>query len=141
VVGGVLAESCSLPERSGRAVVIGAGINCLQQRGHFTDELARIATSLECESAEPVNRASVAAGLLARLDHWLRVAVEQPDGWTRVRSAWRVRCQDTGARVTLEHDGRTFTGTALDISEEGDLVVELDQGGRRAFAGTTTARV
>jgi hypothetical protein len=41
----------------------------------------------------------------------------------------------------LEHDGRTFTGTALDISEEGDLVVELDQGGRRAFAGTTTARV
>jgi BirA family biotin operon repressor/biotin-[acetyl-CoA-carboxylase] ligase len=140
-VGGVLAESCLLGCHATRAVVIGVGINCLQQRGHFADELARTATSLESESARAVNRASVASGLLARLDHWLRVTVEQLDGWTQVRSAWRARCQDQGTRVTLEHDGRTFAGTALDISDDGDLVVELDQGARRAFTAATTTRV
>lgn len=138
-VGGVLAESC--PLSSARAVVIGIGINCLQQRGHFDAELADRATSLEVESAQPVSRAAVAAAVLARLDHWLLVGARERTGWAELRSAWRACCGDVGTRVTLEHDGRVHTGTALDISAAGDLVVQLDQGGRRQFASATTTRV
>lgn len=145
-LGGVLAESCRLPGPAGdvaggRALALGIGLNCLQQRGHFKGELADKATSLECETKQPVNRAAVAAGLLARLDDWLDVAARQPAGWAHMRSTWRTHCEDVGARVTLEHDGRTFAGTALDISDDGDLIVELDRGGPQHFPAATTTRI
>lgn len=143
-LGGVLAESILVPagksETGRRAVVIGVGINCLQQRGHFSGPLAQTATSLECESAQPVDRGTVAASLLARLDHWLVLCGQQPDGWAQMRAAWRRRCEDVGTRVTLEHDARVFAGTALDVADNGDLVVQLDEGGRRHFAAATTTR-
>jgi BirA family biotin operon repressor/biotin-[acetyl-CoA-carboxylase] ligase len=140
-LGGVLAESCVLPGATERAVVIGVGINGLQQRGHFRGALAQTATSLECECTQPLNRAALAAALLARLDRWLLVCRDQAGGWSAMRAAWRARCDDVGMRVTLEHDGRAFCGTAVEISDVGDLVVQLDEGGRRQFAATATTRV
>ncbi len=140
-LGGVLAEACALSATTERAVVIGVGINGLQQRGHFRSALAQTATSLECECTQPLNRAALAAALVARLDRWLVLCREQPAGWSQMRAAWRARCDDVGTRVTLEHDGRAFRGTALEISDLGDLVVQLDEGGRRHFAAATTTRV
>lgn len=138
-LGGVLAEVATLNER--RALVIGVGINCLQQRGHFAGELSDKATSLECASESAIQRAPIAAALLRRLDAWLHVGAARSDGWHCLRTAWRDRCADLGMRVTLEQDTRTYTGTVLDIADAGDLVVELDQGGRRHFAAATTTRV
>ena len=140
-LGGILAESCGLPGTADRALVIGVGINCLQQRGHFKGDLAQMATSLECECSHPVNRAAVAAALLARLDDWLARCRSQPTVWGQVRSAWQARCEDVGTRVTLEHDGRTYRGTALEISDAGDLVVALDDGARRQFVAANTTRL
>lgn len=137
--GGVLAESCPLP--AGRALVIGIGLNCLQQRGHFPPELADAATSLELESTQPVDRAAVAAGCLARLDDWVVRVGAGPAGRADLHRAWRARCGDVGLRVSLEHDGRTYRGTALDITDNGDLLVQLDEGGRRHFAPATTTRI
>jgi BirA family biotin operon repressor/biotin-[acetyl-CoA-carboxylase] ligase len=139
-LGGVLAESCLLPgSPPRRAVVIGVGINCLQHRGHFAGALAERATSVDLESTQPVNRAAIAAALVQRLDAWL-AAAERAASWTALRAAWHARCGDFGTRVTLQHDGRTFSGTAVDVSIEGDLVVQLDHGGRRHFGATTTTR-
>jgi BirA family transcriptional regulator, biotin operon repressor / biotin---[acetyl-CoA-carboxylase] ligase len=140
-LGGVLAESCALSGAHGpqRALVIGIGLNCLQQRGHFPEELAGKATSLECESHAPIHRAVIAAALLARLDTWL-VALAGGD-WAPLRAAWQARCGDVGTRVTLSHDGRTFAGTALAVADDGDLLVQLDEGGRRQFAAATTTRL
>jgi hypothetical protein len=45
-----------------------------------------------------------------------------------MRTTWRKHCEDIGTRVTLEHDGRTFAGTALDLDDQGDLIVQLDHG-------------
>jgi len=143
-LGGVLAETSSLASGDSvaqRAVVLGVGINCLQHRGHFKDELTRMATSLELESTRPVHRAAVAGSLLSYLDRWLARGGEGPAGWMGVREAWRARCEDFGTRVTLENDGRVFSGTALGISDEGDLVVQLDRGGRRQFASAGTTRI
>ena len=35
----------------------------------------------------------------------------------------------------------TFSGTVLDISDQGDLLVQLDAGGRRYFSAATTTRL
>ena len=66
-LGGVLAESTTLPPNRG-AMVVGIGINCLQQRGHFDNGLAQKATSLEIESVLAIDRPAIAARLVARLD-------------------------------------------------------------------------
>jgi len=140
-LGGVLAESCALPGAASRALVIGVGLNCLQHRAHFRGELARTATSLECECAHPVSRPAVAAALLERLDHWLARCRQELAAWSDIRSAWQRRCEDVGTRVTLEHDGRTYTGTALEIAATGELVVALDDGARRQFDALNTTRL
>lgn len=137
-VGGVLVETCPLAAGQ-RGVALGIGLNCLQQRGHFVAELADKATSLELASRQPIHRPAVAAALVQRLDAWI-VRTGQRDGGRTLGTAWRARCEDVGRRVVLEQDGRAYAGTALDIDERGDLIVQLDEGGRRHFAAATTTR-
>ena len=128
------------PHGSPRAVVLGIGLNCLQQRGHFDGELVGRATSLEIESALPVERAAVGAALLRALDDLLARAAGSARDWAGVVSEWRERCDDFGRRVELQQDGLVHSGTVLDISDEGDLIVQLDEGGRRCFDAETTTR-
>ncbi len=147
-LGGVLVESCNWGPRSSasrpsvgdRAVVIGIGLNCYQQRGHFSPEIASHATSLELESRQPVLRQAVAASLVACLDARLSQIATPATGWPELHAAWRARCMDMGTRVALQHDARTFHGTALEVTADGDLLVQLDEGGRRTFAPASTTR-
>ena len=141
---GVLAESTPLagdapPDRR-RALIIGIGVNCLQQAGHFPPELSESATALEIESATPIDRAAIAGALLARLDLRLCEYAESPAARQAIQHAWKARCHDLGARVDLRHDGRRHSGTVLDVSDQGALLVQLDVGGRRWFESATTTR-
>ena len=143
---GVLVESASISgKRHGaepeRAAVVGFGINCLQQRGHFTGELAETATSLEIESPQPINRTLLTCRLLEQLDTHIAQASSEFASWEQLQADWKSRCTDFGTHITLQHDRRTYSGTVLDISETGDLLVQLDEGGRRYFASATTTRL
>jgi len=145
-LGGVLAESTPCAGRRARpaprrALVIGIGLNCLQQPGHFGPELRDTATSLEIECTQPVNRAAVARRLLERLDDWLAADSAQPTTWERLRQAWLAHSDDLGARVTLLENACRYTGTVVEIADNGDLLVELDGGGRRRFESATTTRI
>lgn len=139
-LGGVLAESTMLPS-GGRAIVIGIGINCLQQCGHFENGLRDKATSLEIESSRAIDRPAIAARLLARLDQRLTRLQRAPDSVAEVLSTWKSRCLDVGTHVTLQHDGSTVSGTVIDIADDADLILELDHGGRRHFGAATTTRI
>ena len=143
-LGGVLAESFAMPPAGRRAsqqraLVIGVGINCLQHAGHFQADLAERATSLDLESQQPVDRAAVAGRLVERLDARLASHAE-PGGSARLVSAWKSRCIDIGTHATLRQDADVFAGTVIDIDDHGDLIVQLDQGGRRHFGSATTTR-
>ncbi|MBN2447804.1 MAG: biotin--[acetyl-CoA-carboxylase] ligase [Phycisphaerae bacterium] len=142
-LGGVLAESTSVPADTNgrRAVIIGIGLNCLQHRSHFPPELTESATSLEIESITPIRRARVAAALLRHLDGHVTPSNPSPARWRTLLSSWKARCDDLGARVELQQDARRVSGTVLDITEEGDLLVQLDEGGRRRFESATTTRL
>jgi len=142
-VAGVLVESTPLPAAGGpaqRAVVIGVGLNCLQHRGHFDPELAETATSLDLESARAVERGAVGRALLAALDQWICRAGKGPEGLAGAVTAWRERSDDFGRRAQLVENDRTYSGTIVALGERGELVVQLDAGGRRAFEPATTTR-
>jgi len=145
-LGGVLAESRPLPAVDNdpadqRALVLGIGLNCLQQAGHLASgDLAGRATSLELELRDPVDRAAIARALVTRLDAHLANCRENEKEWRKLAALWRERCEDIGSLVTLEHDGGTYRGTVLEVEDDGGLVVELERGGRRRFGPATTTR-
>ncbi len=110
-VGGVLVE---FRQWQGRqvAAVIGIGINCLQQAGHFPPEIRQKGISLDMLSSDPISRFDVAVEL-----HWAarRMAVEQASGGGRPgprgvarpgRAAGPAGVPDTRRPAILRHDDR-----------------------------------
>jgi BirA family biotin operon repressor/biotin-[acetyl-CoA-carboxylase] ligase len=141
-LGGILAESTPRPDNQRRrTLVVGIGLNCFQQPGHFGTELAQAATSLEIECAASVDRPALARRLIARLDAYLAEESQQQRACERLREAWAARCDDLGVRVALLEDSRHYTGTVLEVADNGELIVQLDSGRRRRFEPATTTRL
>ncbi len=137
-LGGILIESRT-PAGRRLAHVLGIGINCLQQTGHFDATLRETATSLEMESTQPVDRTALAVMLLTELDRWLA----EPRSWetAELRSQWLHHAGPMGQRVCLQHAGCTVIGTIVDLDPSAALVVRLDEGGIRLFDAATTTLV
>ncbi len=140
---GVLVESTQVERAGGRslAIVIGIGLNCLQQVAHFADGLERSATSLEIECAQPIHRPAIARHLLHRIDERLGELRGTAGGVAALRQEWLARCDDLGSHAILLNNGHRCEGTILDITEGGDLLVQLAQGGPRRFESATTTRL
>ncbi|MGB0716391.1 MAG: biotin--[acetyl-CoA-carboxylase] ligase [Phycisphaerae bacterium] len=129
-VGGILIEGREL-EPGRRVYVIGIGINCLQQRGHWEAELKSKATSLDLESSQPISREHVMAAIVESMNDWLSSMTNSR--FEHMLEAWRLRCGDIGRPITLLHDGKTYSGTMLDVDPQAALVLQLDRGGVRSF--------
>lgn len=134
---GILVEVRPLTE-SRWATAVGIGVNCLQHEGHFPPELRGRATSLDLESAQPVDRTAVARAMLRELDVLWSAEPDVSDD--DLAAAWKARSADLGARVTLTAEGRTFTGRIADVHPQAGLLLQLDTGARREFDPSKTTR-
>ncbi len=137
-ISGVLVESRQSQSET-RNHVVGIGINCLQHQGHFDGPLANSATSLELLSHRPIDRSAVAIHLLHALDQ--RLAHPETLNQESLRSDWLSKADALGARVTLEHNSQQHTGTIIDLDPTAALVLQLDEGGIRAFNAADTSLV
>ncbi len=137
-IAGVLAESTPLADGR-RAIVVGVGINCLQQPGHFDAELTAKATSLEIASPHPIDRPAIARELIFQLD--ARFAASSAAALALARKEWLARCNDRGKPVTLLTMNGPRSGTILDIDDDAGLLVQLDTGERCLFEAATTTRL
>lgn len=114
---GILAEGiASTPS----LVVLGIGVNVAQSEADWPPELAGRARSLAGLGA-PVAREHLLATVLARLDAWYGVLLDE--GFEPVRAAWRRRGL-LGTRVALAEG----EGTAVDLAPGGELVVRREDG-------------
>lgn len=109
-VAGVLAET-ALP-----AVVVGIGIN-----------VRWAPPGAACLGPE-VEREEVLAALLDHLDRL-------NGDWSAVASKYRGACVTIGQAVRVELADETFTGTALDVSDDGHLLVDVGTCMRTVAAG------
>jgi BirA family biotin operon repressor/biotin-[acetyl-CoA-carboxylase] ligase len=114
---GILAEGVA---GGSPLVILGIGVNVSQREGDWAPGLSGRAESLAGMGA-PVPREVLLGVLLARLDAWYGVLVEE--GLAPVRAAWRQR-GFLGGRVALA-DG---DGTAVDLGPGGELVVRRGDG-------------
>lgn len=123
-VGGILAEMALNATGSVDYAVIGIGINCHQAAEDFPAPLRQIAASLSMVCETGVDRAALAAAMIARLEVMSRQLFSEK---TAIMKQYRADCVTLGRQVQL-HGAKTGTGTALDVDENGGLIVRLDDG-------------
>jgi BirA family biotin operon repressor/biotin-[acetyl-CoA-carboxylase] ligase len=115
-----------LAERDGDALVMGAGCNVNWAR--FPDDLAGSATSCNLEVGHPVDRDELLAAFLEDF-----AAVLGRGGG--VVDEYRARLATLGRRVRVEPlRGDPVIGTAVDITDDGALVVRDDAGAEHVVA-------
>ena len=105
------------------AAILGIGINCLQAKGDFPPELRDMATSLAMHT-KYCDPAALSAALIRRL--------QQMDGQLRekkqIMASYKARCVTLGKEVSWLAGDTLHHGTALDLDENGGLVLQLSDG-------------
>ena len=105
------------------AAILGIGINCLQSKGDFPPELRDMATSLAMHTKR-CDPAALAAALIRRL--------QQMDGQLRekkqIMASYKARCVTLGKEVSWLAGDTLHHGKALDLDENGGLVLQLSDG-------------
>ena len=122
-----------LAERVGDLVVVGVGLNVSLR----ADEIpVPGATSLVLEGAEVVDRETVLRAVLRGLAQRLDGFDGSPAVLESVRSDYRSRCSTLGRDVRAElPSGRVRQGRAVDIDDEGRLLIAGDRGLEAVGAG------
>lgn len=119
-------------------IVIGMGINVNTDASEFPEELSDIATSLSAILGQSVSRIDVLITLLAELEALYTQVCES--GFAPVLNEWRKLSTTLGQVVDVFGINRSFSGTALDIDDEGALIVQTDAGLEKVIAGDVSVR-
>lgn len=121
-------------------IVIGTGINVNIKAKEFPKELRDKATSLSIMKGEDVQRISFFQAVLEALDKLC--CLLEDDGFSPIITRWRKYAVTLGQDVRVLGIGgkESFDGRAVDIDEEGALLVETTGGVRRVLAGDVSLR-
>ncbi len=138
---GILAEVVADgPAGPDRAVVVGIGVNVgwpppdTEQAAFAAPEGLGNATSLWRESGKRVGPRELLDLLLADLDDRLG-DLAAGGGDKRLMADYRRACTTLGRDVTVSLPGETVTGSVLDVTDEGHLLVDLGLSIRTITAG------
>jgi BirA family biotin operon repressor/biotin-[acetyl-CoA-carboxylase] ligase len=114
-------------------VAVGIGIN-VAWGDDVPADLADLAVAIDHLADGAPDRVDLLVAMLTGLDRWYSALLAGPDGAAELRAAWRERSATLGRRVRIDLGADDLVGTAVDITEEGHLVVETLEGDRRTVA-------
>ena len=131
---GVLTEMNSVGEKV-NFVVVGVGVNVNFDVGKvFPKELQETATSLKKECGEQVSLDELLRVLLVKLEKTYESFTT--GGFLPVLVEWRKYARFLGSQVEVSNDDGRLRGVALDVDEEGALLLKQENGlVKRAFFG------
>ncbi len=139
-VAGVLVEKRI--KNSQPCFVVGIGINCNQTRDVFKQyDLTIPATSLAIETRQDIDRTELVCILLEKLDHWLgqtSVGVAGPTD-NPVIGRWLQLSGMLGRHITVECDGRQYSGFCRGVDPVDGLILQLDNSLVRMFHAAQTS--
>jgi BirA family biotin operon repressor/biotin-[acetyl-CoA-carboxylase] ligase len=120
---GILTEMSAEMERV-EFVVVGIGVNV--NNAQFPEGLKEKATSLFLQCGKTVRRTALLGEILRRFEKLLE---ENRDGLSSAFLAeYKKSCVSLNRTVSFERNGFAASGTAVDISPEGELVVAMPDG-------------
>ena len=125
-LGGILTE-LGIDSASGTVEygIIGIGINCNQAPQDFPEEISGIATSLKMITGASCSPAHLAASLVETL---FEMSQNLFSGGSEIMSRYRERCITVGKDVQLIRGEDIRYGTALDVDDQGGLLVRFRDG-------------
>ena len=125
-VGGILTE-LSVDSKTGTvtSAIIGIGINCTHNREDFPPDLQGIAASLESVTGKSVRPDLLAAHLITALQKMDSALFTEKK---RTMNRYRQNCVTLGREITVLCADSLRCGSAMDIDENGGLVVHFQNG-------------
>lgn len=105
--------------------VLGIGINCMQTREDFPEELRDMAASLNMAAPGRVTQNAMAAAMVRSLYEMNQMLLPEK---SRLMEQYRRDCITVGRQVSLVRGDETRHGEALDIDDDGALVVRFEDG-------------
>jgi len=130
---GILLESVFQGNQLDYAVM-GIGIN-VNQIG-FSRDLAEKATSLRRECAREFDRRDLFRILLTTYETFYHDV--HLGNFQSIINHWKKRAAMLGKEITVIQSGEIVSGRALDLAEDGALIVETSRGRRLFYAGDVT---
>lgn len=124
-VGGILSEarfSGGHPE----FFILGIGINVNSLRNDLSPEIANSATSLRIESGRDFDRNELLENILGSIDRWYGLLLKGEK--SEILKRWRALSLTLGKEVKAITGEKTIKGIAVDIDEEGRLLLRLPSG-------------
>ena len=106
--------------------IIGIGINCSQSPADFPEEIREIAGSLAMVSGKRIDRAAVAAAVIDALAGMDGMLLAEHHA---IIAQYRNNCITIGQEVSVVRGESIRYGKALDVDENGGLIVAFRDGG------------
>ena len=124
-LGGILAEMSVNADGFVEWAVVGIGINCCQTKADFPEELQSIATSLLLQAGKHCSPALLAAELTEQLYQMDKMLLS---GKPKIMEAYRRNCVTLGQKILVVRADESAYGEALDLDDDGGLLVRLSDG-------------
>ena len=121
-LGGILTELGFSSKGTVDFAIIGIGINCNQTIADFSPEIQNIAASLSMVTGQDQNRFRLAAAMIEAL--WKLDLSEK----AAILHQYRKDCITIGQEISLVRGSQVRYGKALDVNENGALVVAFSDG-------------
>lgn len=135
---GILTEmSCELNKIN--YIVIGIGINANLDEDDFTDDLKDKATSLKIFTGEKIERNKLLALLLNHFEK-LYDSFKEDFNLLEAIEICRKHSALIGKEIQIIKDGGIKIGKAIDLNDEGELIVEFEDGIENIYSGEVSVR-
>jgi len=121
-------------------VVVGVGVNAnFDVEKVFSENLKKVATSLENELGQKVQLEELFKRLLEKLENLYELLISE--GFNPILKRWKIYAGFLGHEVEVTSLTEKMSGLALDVDHEGALVLRLeDKTRRRVFVGDISLR-
>lgn len=133
---GILTEM-SLQEDRIHHIVIGVGINVGNQS--FPEEIQSVATSILLEMKGAVSRSELIANVLSQFERYYQVFMKTQD-LRELMEPYNQYLINLGKQVKVLNPKGEYTGCAVGINQEGELLVETDGQICRVSSGEVSVR-
>ena len=119
-VAGILVEQVYSAEEQSYGI-IGIGLNVNMDASSYP-EIAERATSIRSETGRSVSRELILTGVLEGLD----IEYQRIQAGVSPIEEWKEKLVTLGRRITVRDSYREHTGEAVDVDDNGNLVMRLD---------------
>lgn len=121
---GILSELVGEPDNN-CYVVTGIGLNVNMKKEDFNSEISNIATSILIESGRVISRSYLLVNILNQITTIIKL-LDTDEGLRKLLTSYKKTCVTLGKEITVTENNETYTGFAVDITDQGALIVKIN---------------